>query len=310
MEINERNLKELAKVIRFVAETGTGTDQCLEEGCLPLMTHYYSPVPDLKELERRKVWDRTSDLKGLNLNATFQITLLTQMAETFSRECSWPKNATSNPEEFYWDNNSFSFQCASLLHYMIRHFKPSRIIEVGSGFSSRIINKAVEFNKKENSSCIYEIIDPFPSETVKELSNLSKINVVKVEELSENLFASLKSGDILFIDSGHVVKTGGDVNFLILDILPILQPGVIVHFHDICMPNEYSKTYFMNPRFRVFWTESYLLQAFLAFNKEFEILGAASYLSTNHYDSFKKIFPADPGGNSGSFWIRRVVSTK
>lgn len=306
MESTETNLKQLAKIVRFMAETGTGTNECLEQGCLPLMVHYYSPVPDLKDLERRNVWNKISDLKGLNLNGSFQIKLLSEMAEKFSKECVWPKNATSNPEEFYWSNNCFSFQCASLLHYMIRNYKPSRIIEIGSGLSSMVINNAININKKEESQCIYEIVDPFPSATTKTLSNLSKINITKVEELDKSFFESLDSGDILFIDSGHVVKTGGDVNFLILDVLPILKPGVIIHFHDICMPAEYNKIYFTNPSFRVLWTESYLLQAFLAFNNEFEVLGAVSYLNINYPESFKKIFPNDPGGNSGSFWMRRV----
>lgn len=306
MNLTEEDLKQIAKVVRYMAESGRGTDYCLEEGCLPLMTHFYTPIPDIKELEKRKVWDRISSLSGLNMNGPGQVSLLTEMATKFSKECNWPKDATDDLHQFHWLNHSFSFECASLLHYMIRFYRPKRIIEIGSGFSSRVINAAIPINQNEGSPCNYEIVDPFPAEHTKTLKNLSSIKISKAEELPENYFSSLVSGDILFIDSGHVVRTGSDVNFLILDILPTLQPGVVIHFHDICMPREYSKTYFTNPTFRMFWTESYLLQAFLAFNNEFEVLGAVSYLRTYYPDSFQKIFPARKEGGSESFWLRRV----
>ena len=85
-----------------------------------------------------------------------------------------------------------------------------------------------------------------------------------------------------------MVRTGSDVNYAILDILPILKKGVIIHFHDIPMPFEYNKAYFTNPNFRVFWTESYLLQAYLINNKNVEILAALKFLMTEKKDLFSK----------------------
>ena len=123
------------------------------------------------------------------------------------------------------------------------------------------------------------------------------------------MFDQLQENDILFIDSGHCVRTGSDVNFLILDVLPRLSPGVVVHFHDIGLPDEYPKVYFTNPDFRVFWTEAYLLQAFLAFNQDFEVLLAVSYLMKNHRAEFCVAFPhidTDEYRISGSFWLRRL----
>jgi hypothetical protein len=208
------------------------------------------------------------------------------------------------------ENPSFSFQCASLLHYMIRYYQPRRIIEAGSGFSSRIINAAVARNRAEGHPCAYRIIDPYPSELTKSLPNLADIMVCKIEETSEALFSELESGDILFVDSGHVAKIGADVNFLILDILPLLKPGVVIHFHDIPMPLEYPRVYYTNPAFRMLWTESYLLQAFLACNDEFEILCAGSYLATHYPEEWDSFFPADPKRSSTeSFWMRRVADS-
>ena len=307
METEDAELKKIAKFVSQMAETGLGTDHCLAEGCLPLKVHFYSPVPDIKDLDRRQVWKMISPLRGLRMKPGFQLEILTDMARRFSPECVWPDQATENPHDFHLANSSFCFQCASLLHYMIRHYRPKRIIEAGSGFSSRIMNGALARNQAEGHPCHYRIIDPYPSPATTTLPHLSAITVGKIEETPEEIFSELESGDILFVDSGHVVKIGSDVNFLILEILPLLKPGVVVHFHDIPMPTEYPRVYFTNPAFRVFWTESYLLQAFLAFNAEFEILCAGAYLGHHHPNEWASVFPADPKtAGTGSFWIRRV----
>jgi hypothetical protein len=306
MSTNDVELKKIAKFVNRMAETGIGTDHCLAEGCLPLKVHFYSPVPDIKDLDRRQVWKKISPLRGLRMKPESQLQLLTEMTRRFSAECLWPVKATANPHDFHLDNSSFCFQCASLLHYMIRYYRPKRIIEAGSGFSSRIMNAALGLNLAEGDACQYRVIDPYPSEITKTLPHLTDITVGKIEETPEALFSELESGDILFVDSGHVVKIGSDVNFLILEVLPLLKPGVVVHFHDIPMPTEYTRVYYTNPSFRVLWTESYLLQAFLAFNDEFEILCAGGYLAHHYPKEWAAVFPADAKQfGTGSFWIRR-----
>ena len=116
-------------------------------------------------------------------------------------------------------------------------------------------------------------------------------------------FSQLDSGDILFIDSSHTVKIGGDVNYLFLEVLPRLKPGVIVHVHDIFFPFEYRRHWVLD-EFR-FWTEQYLLQAFLTFNSEFEVLMANYYLSRYHKEHLRAAFPDLPRWIGGSFWMRR-----
>lgn len=125
----------------------------------------------------------------------------------------------------------------------------------------------------------------------------------KVEDVDLEFFSGLGSGDILFIDSSHTVKIGGDVNYLFLEVLPRLKPGVIVHVHDILLPFDYRRDWVME-QFR-FWTEQYLLQAFLTFNSEFEVLMANSYLSYYHQRDLKATFTSSPWWGGGSFWMRR-----
>lgn len=296
--------------MKYMSVTGIYTDDCYQSRFLPLPVHFYSPIPPLDVLEKRRIWDRVSELRGIDLRVTEQIELLNILGSRFAKECDWPLETDGDPNHFFLNNNSFSFGCAAALHSLIRHRKPRRIIEIGSGNSSRVINAAIEKNRAETGMVTeYLIIDPFPASSTTMLSALSETHVKMVEEVDENFFSTLGENDILFIDSGHTVRTGSDVNYLILDILPILAPGVLIHFHDIPMPYEYAKIYFTNPGFRVFWTESYLLQAFLSYNHDFEILLSMSYLMTEHKEIFSKAFPLyDPEGHtaiSGSFWITK-----
>jgi hypothetical protein len=298
-----------------MATTGHGTNECLALDCLPMNVHYYSPVPDIRDLEKRQVWEKKSELSGIDFHPEEQLAMLEQLGREFGSECDWPLAAPADPTQFYLKNNSFSYGCASALHTLTRHFKPRHFIEVGSGNSSRVISKALAMNRDDDPVYVpeYIVVDPYPNEMVlSQLASVTRISKEKVECVDPKLFEILEENDILFVDSGHTVRTGSDVNFIILDILPRLRPGVIIHFHDINLPYDYQKVYFTNPQFRMFWTEAYLLQAFLAFNQNFEILLAMNYLQTDHMNAFCKAFPLfnleDNWANSGSFWIRRISS--
>ena len=301
----------LAPVFRWVAYSGVGSEACLKNGFLPVPVHYYHPIPDLADLERRGVWDRRSDLAGIDFRPVQQVSLLKELGGKYGAECDWPPSPTSDPLAFHTENNSFSFGCAASLHTIIRNYKPARILEIGSGNSSKVISAALRRNAAEGAPAEYTILDPYPSDLVRGLPALSRLVAERVELTEIDQFRALGENDILFIDSGHTVRTGGDVNFLYLDVLPRLAPGVIIHVHDIPLPYEYPQVYFTNPSFRVFWTEAYLLQAFLSLNPCFEIMLAMNYLTREHWDAYRAAFPhLDPAvhkATSGSFWMRRIT---
>lgn len=306
-------LSLLAKLFRTVAVSGMGSDLCLKEGYLPVPVNYYSPIPDIYDLEKRDIWDKRSELRGIDFRTDEQKRLLRALGERFSKECQWPLERKEHSLEFYLQNPCFSYGCAASTHCMIRHAKPATVIEIGSGMSSRVIAKALAVNREETmSEGAHIIVDPYPDELVKKGSlGVKEVIERKVETLDLEFWQRLRSGDILFIDSGHCVRIGGDVNYLFLDVLPRLAPGVIVHIHDIALPREYPKAYATSETFRQFWTEQYLLQGFLCFNNEFEILLAMSYLMTDHQDLFRRAFPFyDPENHrlgSASFWMRRKL---
>lgn len=292
---------------------GPESDRCLKRGYLPMRVHYYSPVPDLEDLKQRKVWGKKSELQGIDFNAKRHLSFLKKLGKKFGKECNW-SSRPGREEEFVMGNQSFLFGCAASLHSMIREFKPKKIIEIGSGNSSIIISEAIGKNRAESGhKTQYTIIDPYPGAKI-EKKKVPHDRLVKkrVELLNPKFFDQLSQNDILFIDSGHTVRIGSDVNYLYLDVLPRLKPGVIIHCHDIDLPYEYPQCYATDNRFRQFWTESYLLQAFLACNDKFDILLPMTYLMKNYKKEFKKLFPhydpSIPGGRlaiSPSFWMRR-----
>lgn len=302
-----------APIFKWVARWGIGSHHCLKWGFLPMPVHFYSPVPDLVDLEQRKIWDRKSDLAGVSFNPGFQVAHLSELGKQFGHECDWPSQSLSKEGQFFTENGTFGFGCAASTYCILRNYKPRRVIEIGSGNSSKIISEALLLNSKDSMEPIdYSIIDPSPSPFIETgLSSLARLEKKPVETIDPSFFSQLERNDVLFIDSGHTVRMGGDVNFLILDILPRLSPGVIVHFHDIGLPNEYPKVYATNSRYRFFWTEAYLLQAFLCLNQEFEIMMALAFLMTERKKEFSLAFPhyqpEEHKSISGSFWIRRKM---
>jgi hypothetical protein len=268
-------------------------------------------LPDLQDLEARQVWNRCSSLAGIDFNPEGQVACLTEIGQHFGRECDWPLTSTGDPARFHTENGCFSYGCAASTHGILRKFKPRRVIEIGSGNSSLVIAAALGINSRETGKTTeYAIVDPYPRSVIENsLPELSQLIRQRVELLDVSFFDQLRDKDVLFVDSGHTVRIGGDVNYLVLDVLPRLAGGVLVHFHDIPLPYEYPKVYATNPQFRQFWTEGYLLQAFLSFNREFEILLAMGYLMTEHQAMFRAAFPLyDPSRHraiSHSFWIHR-----
>jgi hypothetical protein len=262
--------------------------------------HFYQPIPDTRSLPET-LWDHPSKLVGIDMNETIQLDLLRNHFPKFRHEYDhFPVEPTGEPGRFYLNNGLFDGTDALVAYCMIRHFQPRLIIEVGSGFSSLVAAEAIAKNKNSALICI----EPFPLDFLRQgFPGLHSLLEKKVEDIGLDFFSQLDSGDILFIDSSHTVKIGGDVNHLFLEILPRLKPGVIVHVHDIFLPFDYRRDWVVDEL--RFWTEQYLLQAFLSFNSEFEVLMANAYLAYRYMEDLKATFTKSPWWGGGSFWMRR-----
>ena len=235
------------------------------------------------------------------MNDVTQLDLLRNHFSKFRHEYDQlPVEPTGKPGRFHLNNGLFDGTDALVAYCMIRHFQPRRIVEVGSGFSSLVAAEAITKNNNSTLICI----EPFPADFLRQgFPGLHSLIEKKVEDIDIGFFSQLESGDILFIDSSHTVKIGGDVNYLFLEVVPRLKPGVIVHVHDIFLPFDYRRDWVMDEL--RFWTEQYLLQTFLSFNSEFEVLIANAYLAHCYMDELKATFTNSPWWGGGSFWIRR-----
>jgi hypothetical protein len=264
--------------------------------------HYYEPIPDNRKI-RESVWEVESDLPGIKLDPEIIIGFLDSFS-LYKDEYDDPKNKESL--RYGLTNRNFGPVDIEALYCMIRHMKPEKIVEIGSGESTFISSFALEKNKIEDG-IVGDLtsIEPYPSKELKKSFPGHDFIKKEVQDVDLSLFESLNENDILFIDSSHILQIGGDVQYEYLEILPRLKSGVIIHIHDIFMPSEYLKSWVLGSK--RFFTEQYILQAFLAFNNEFEIIFPGSYMHTHYPELLEKAFD---GYNHkihwpGNFWMRR-----
>ncbi len=271
--------------------------------------HYYFPIPDTRTL-KDDLWQKESELVGININEQGQLNLLSIFSSKFKEEYErFPRSKTSVPYQYYVNNGKFESVDGEILYCMIRYFKPKKIFEIGLGYSTYLSAQAILKNKEEDSGyeCELVAIDPYPNDILRAgFPGMSKLIPKKVQDIPLSEFKKLTKNDILFIDSSHVLKIGSDVQYEYLEILPRLNKGVIVHIHDMFLPAEYPKDWVL--KYFRFWNEQYLVQAFLTFNDHFEVLWAGSYMHLKHPDKLEEAFSSYKRTERwpGSFWIRKI----
>lgn len=235
---------------------------------------FYSPIPFETP---RAVWDAKSPLAGIEFDLESQTRWLEEAA-------GLAKGWVAPEVEMYGPVD------AEVLYGAIKKLQPANVVELGSGVSSGIICDALGRQ--------HDIYDPVPNDRTT-----LHVNRISATDVPLDVFEALGDGDVLFVDTTHTVKTGGDVNRIFLDVFPILKPGVVVHVHDIFLPFEYPYEWAEEGRL---WAEQYLLQAFLVGNSDWEILCGCNAVSQMNPDRVAQAIPRfRPGRRPGAFWIRR-----
>ncbi|MFN3946427.1 MAG: class I SAM-dependent methyltransferase [Allosphingosinicella sp.] len=257
-------------------------------GVFPLRKHYYEPLYDASDLRKDQ---EPRVLPGIDFNREGQVALLSQLG-------SLPAGV-----EFDMSNANFGSGDAETWYNMIRHLKPRRIIEIGSGYSTRMAALAVAANKSEDAgySCEHICIEPYEMPWLEEIG----VTVVrkKLEDVDPALFSTLSRNDILFIDSSHIIRPQGEVLLEYLQILPTLASGVVVHVHDIFSPRDYPMVWLEIP---LFWNEQYLLEAFLSHNSSWTVMLGVNMMKHEQYDLLKRTCPhLTPEREPGSFYLVR-----
>jgi len=271
-------------------------------GVFPIVNHYNEPLFDSRALTYPL--DRKRNLPGIDWNTDEQLEILAR----FDFAAELDDMPSSKPAEMTFSINNGSFESgdAEFLYNLIRLKKPARIFEIGSGNSTLMAIKAIHRNKKENPaySCKHICIEPYERPWLEKTG----VTVVreKVEGLDIAIFSELAEGDLLFIDSSHIIRPQGDVLFEYLELLPSLKTGVIVHIHDIFSPRDYPKEWVIDEV--KFWNEQYLLEAFLSFNRDWKIIGALNYLHHNHYEQLRATCPyLTRDREPGSFYLQKLA---
>ncbi|MGA2550132.1 MAG: class I SAM-dependent methyltransferase [Burkholderiaceae bacterium] len=207
---------------------------------------------------------------------------------------------------YYFDNDAFGVGDGSMLYAMLRHFRPRRLIEVGSGYSSACSLDTIE--RFLGNSVETTFIEPHPAllERLLTPSDRGRVRVIPtpVQDVEPAFFDVLESGDLLFIDSTHVLKTGSDVAFELFEVLPRLKAGVVVHFHDIFAGFEYPRAWVVDDNRS--WNELYALRAFLMYNDAFEIIFFNSFFAHSCADEIRASYPRFLENPGGSLWLRKT----
>ena len=270
-------------------------------GLQVVLKTYYSPIPDLAQLPDG-VWDARDPLRGIVLDLDAQMAFVESDLAGHIAELKW---GTDVAREHSYDpgNDSYPLVDARMLYAMVRHLRPTRIVELGSGQTTRVMAQACRENVRDGAPAQLRAFDPFPTAVDDGLPGLAELVRVKAQDIPDDVFTELEAGDVLFVDTTHTVKIASDVNHIILRVLPLLQPGVIVHIHDIFLPYEYPRFFFAD--YALYWAEQYLLQAFLAFNSDFEVLCAVYALGREQSARMAATGALAAGEIGSSFWIRR-----
>jgi Methyltransferase domain len=274
-------------------------------GVLPIKDHYYQPLVNPRK-HLRKPLNEPRLLPGIQWNVDEQLSLLKAFRYQEELLAIPYEQKEAAPLAFYYDNPSLRAADAEFLYSLVRHFKPRRVIEIGCGYSTRLAVQAEQKNRAENSAhaCAHICIEPYEMPWLEKLE--VKVLRSKVEDLPLSTFDVLESGDILFIDSSHMIRPQGDVLFEFLEILPTLKPGVLIHVHDVFSPRDYLKEWLVDQHIQ--WNEQYLLEAFLSFNSEFRIIGAVNMLKKDQRKALEEKCPITaqwPDDEPGSFWMIR-----
>jgi predicted O-methyltransferase YrrM len=201
-------------------------------GIYPLIDHYYEPLINLRRL--RHSLDQCRVLPGIALDAERGLALLGQMAE-MAELANTPRHA-AGPTDYYLDNDFFGPLDAAVLYALVRRHRPRRIVEVGCGMSTRVVIAARLRNVAEDAAyaCEHVCIEPYEQPWLADAPVTLSRGTAETSDPA--LIDALDDGDILFIDSSHMIRPQGDVLTEILNWLGRLRPGVLVHVHDIFTP--------------------------------------------------------------------------
>lgn len=266
--------------------------------------YFYSTLNDCEFLEKnRELWADREPGPAIDWNLADQLETAAQVADYLAELADIPDRHPSNRIEFCWQN-PFWNNADALVHYgLLRKYKPKRVVEIGCGWSSLLMAKALERNGNNPQ---VTLVEPYPNKDIFQLLPKQWTHHHTILQRSPmDVFDSLSSGDICFYDGSHCVRTASDVNWFFFEVIPRLAPGVVIHLHDIFLPEAYPDPWVFESGQT--WNEQYLLQAFLMYNPSFKILIANRYLWKKRGEELDKLYQGVQPSYGCSFWMQKLA---
>ena len=265
--------------------------------------HFYSPVGDIERLagDRVRLWPESATCPGVDFHAEAQARLLRDVFPSLLADFDYPLRAGEDEPVYRLDNPQFGEADARGLFALLRYWRPRRMIEIGSGYSTLL---SADINRRFLAGTMHiTAIEPFPRPFLRGLAGLGTLRVERVQDTPVEIFAGLGAGDVLFVDSSHVLKTGSDLVHLLTQVLPGLASGVRLHFHDLFLPDEYPPQWVIDENRS--WNEQYVLQAMLACSPRYRVVYGTQFALTRLADDARAAFGPLAGQPyaGGSFWV-------
>jgi tetratricopeptide (TPR) repeat protein len=270
---------------------------------------YYSPLNDCKFLEENlDLWTKPNpEPVCINWRRAAQLTLAGDLSPFIAELCDVPTQPPADQSAYGWKNNFWENADALVQYSLVRHFRPTRYVEIGCGWSSLMLKRALARNATDGAPCAVTLIEPYPNENLfRHFPPDWTIHLQMIQRADPAIFESLEAGDVLFYDGSHCSKVASDVNWFFFEVLPRVKPGVIIHLHDISLPQEYPHPWIFD-RGQT-WNEQYVLQAFLMHNPAYEVLIANRYLFMHHAAELKPLYHNLQPVFGSSFWMHKVAA--
>ena len=264
---------------------------------------YYSPLNDVVFLkENLDLWKNRPLPLAIDWNTQEQILVAQKVGSYVDELRDVPRNHQAGKVEYCWNNPMWNNTDALVQYGLLRDLKPKRVVEVGCGWSSLLMMRALARNQ---TACEVTQVEPYPNEALFNLFPPDwQLYKSTLQRAPSYIFEALEAGDILFYDGSHCSKVASDVNWFFFEILPKLAPGVIIHIHDIFLPGDYPDLWIFD-RGQT-WNEQYVLQAFLMNNSDYKILIANAYLFLTHEKQLAKFYGGVQPPYGCSFWMQKL----
>lgn len=253
----------------------------------------WSPIPDTRTLDRGQ-WPDSTGLSGIEVREEAQLDFLATCRRKYDEaytEFPAARAGVVTPDQYYIQNGTFETVDGEIFYCMVREHAPEQVLQIGGGFSTRVLAQAIEDGSLD---CTVEVFEPYRDDWLNEASSEAfTLTGEWADRVDADRFDRLAAGDIVFVDSSHVLRTGNDVYTLLFEVIPRLPNGVLVHFHDIFLPNEYPREWIVERAW--FLNEQYAVQAFLEFNDGVDVRWMSGYMHDNHPEALADAFESyDP----------------